>query len=136
MVKRRGIIGAALALLLSAGALVCVSGCTPRQARFDSGSARAAESTAAILAFAESTAAPLATTESPTVASKVASKVAEAAAAAPAPSVSASGSSSASGLSARDASALDAELSAIQSELDRLSVPSDSDFDSIGSGLK
>lgn len=40
------------------------------------------------------------------------------------------------GLSANDAKALDAELSAIQGELDRLSVPSDSDFNGIGSGLK
>jgi hypothetical protein len=40
------------------------------------------------------------------------------------------------GLSATDANTLDAELSAIQSELDRLSVPSDSDFDNIGEGLK
>jgi hypothetical protein len=30
----------------------------------------------------------------------------------------------------------DAELSAIQQELDSLSVPSDSDFDSIGAGLE
>lgn len=39
-------------------------------------------------------------------------------------------------ISASDARAIDAELSAIQSELDRLSVPSDDDFDSIGSGLE
>lgn len=39
-------------------------------------------------------------------------------------------------ISASDAKAIDAELSAIQSELDRLSVPSDDDFDSIGSGLE
>jgi hypothetical protein len=39
-------------------------------------------------------------------------------------------------ISASDAKAIDAELSAIQSELDRLSLPSDDDFDSIGSGLE
>lgn len=39
-------------------------------------------------------------------------------------------------ISASDAKAIEAELSAIQSELDRLSVPSDDDFDSIGSGLE
>jgi hypothetical protein len=48
----------------------------------------------------------------------------------------AAGGDSAAGLSSQDASTLDAELSAIQSELDRLSVPSDSDFDNIGEGLK
>jgi hypothetical protein len=39
-------------------------------------------------------------------------------------------------MSTKDASALDAELSAIQSELDRLALPGDGDFDSIGSGLQ
>ena len=43
---------------------------------------------------------------------------------------------SSSKMSTKDASALDAELSAIQSELDRLALPGDSDFDSIGSGLQ
>jgi hypothetical protein len=55
------------------------------------------------------------------------------------PSIGSSQSSSAKpakGLSATDASTLDAELSAIQSELDRLSTPSDSDFSGIESGLK
>jgi hypothetical protein len=36
----------------------------------------------------------------------------------------------------KDAGSLDAELSAIESELDRLDMPSDNDFDSIGSGLE
>ena len=47
-----------------------------------------------------------------------------------------SDASSSSKMSTKDASALDAELSAIQSELDRLALPGDGDFDSIGSGLQ
>jgi hypothetical protein len=39
-------------------------------------------------------------------------------------------------LSTSDTKAIDAELAAIQSELDRMSVPSDSDFGGISSGLK
>lgn len=46
---------------------------------------------------------------------------------------SASGST---GLSASQGTALDAELAAIQTELDRLSLPAENDFDSIGLGLK
>ena len=45
-------------------------------------------------------------------------------------------SGSKSTLSTTEAGAIDAELSAIQSELDRLKVPDDSDFNGIGSGLK
>jgi len=60
-------------------------------------------------------------------------------ASAPAPSAGttvAKGSAAHKGLSASDAKAIDAELSAIQGELDRMSVPSDSDFNGISSGLK
>ena len=39
-------------------------------------------------------------------------------------------------LSAGEAAVIDAELSAIQGELDRTAVPSDKDFNSIGAGLK
>jgi uncharacterized lipoprotein NlpE involved in copper resistance len=39
-------------------------------------------------------------------------------------------------LSASDAKAIDAELAAIESELDRMSVPDDGDFGGISSGLK
>jgi len=39
-------------------------------------------------------------------------------------------------LSAGDAKAIDAELAAIESELDKMSVPSDNDFGGISSGLK
>lgn len=40
------------------------------------------------------------------------------------------------GLAASDAKTLDAELSAIQGELDKMKAPSDSDFNAISSGLK
>lgn len=43
---------------------------------------------------------------------------------------------SGSKITASEAAALDAELEAIQKELDRLSVPGDSDFGGIESGLK
>jgi hypothetical protein len=114
MVEQRGTIRGALALLLTAGALLGVSGCASRQARFETTPARAAEQTAPVVTSAAASVAPDAAAETST----------------------GSGSSSATGLSATDASTLDAELSAIQSELDRLSVPSDSDFDNIGEGLK
>lgn len=42
----------------------------------------------------------------------------------------------ASKLTSSEASALDAELAAIQRELDKLSVPDDADFSGIESGLK
>jgi len=47
-----------------------------------------------------------------------------------------SGAKHAAGLSASDAKSLDAQLSAIQGELDKMSAPQDSDFNSISSGLK
>ena len=53
---------------------------------------------------------------------------------APAPGAASNGSSAA--LSPGDAKALDAELSAIQGELDKMSLPSDSDFKDLESGLQ
>jgi hypothetical protein len=131
MVQRRGTIGAALALLLMAGALVGVSGCASRRATFEPGSAGATEQSASAGTAESATAAVSTATATP--ASQLATQAAKDAAAG---SGAASGGSATSGLSTKDASTLDAELSAIQSELDRLSVPSDSDFDNIGSGLK
>jgi len=49
---------------------------------------------------------------------------------------SSAGKSSGGKLTSSDAAALDAELAAIQRELDKMSVPSDSDFGGIESGLK
>jgi hypothetical protein len=136
MAERRGTIGAVLALLLTAGALVCVSGCAPRQARFEPNPTRTAAPTGAVVASETPTGAVSSAGEARPLANQVSSSAVLPVAPSGAAPTGAAGSSSASGLSAKDAAALDAELSAIQSELDRLSVPSDSDFDSIGSGLK
>jgi hypothetical protein len=136
MADKRGTIRAALALLLAAGALFCVSGCAPRQAKFEPNLTRAVEPTGSVAATDPTTGAVVTPAETPSLPSQVSSMAAPLAAPGGGNSTGTAGSSSASGLSAKDAAALDAELSAIQSELDRLSVPSDSDFDSIGSGLK
>jgi hypothetical protein len=121
--RPRGTIGSTLALLLIAGALVSVSGCARREAQFGEApeSVAATGSAAASITATGQAAAADITTPKP---------------AAVATSGAAAAGGSASGLSSQDASTLDAELSAIQSELDRLSVPSDSDFDNIGAGLK
>ena len=55
---------------------------------------------------------------------------------APARSGSAEPAPPASGLSSSDAKAIDAELSAIEKELDSMALPSDSDFGGIESGLE
>ncbi len=55
------------------------------------------------------------------------------------PGAPASGSSATGGkgsLTATDAKSLDAELAAIQSELDKMSLPGSTDFDGIQDGLK
>jgi len=112
----------ALALLLMAAALLASSGCT-RQSRVQefAGEPRAVEPT--------SSASASGTPQSAGVAADAAGEDGGSGS-------SDSDASSPSTMSTKDASALDAELSAIQSELDRLSLPGDGDFDSIGSGLQ
>ena len=122
MYVRRIITRAAMALLLTAATLPAVTGCTQRAQTFSS-DASEAETTGA--AGATATAETSATTG-----------VTPGGGSSPSGGSGGSAGSSSSKLSTKDASALDAELSAIQSELDRLSLPSDSDFDSIGSGLE
>ena len=120
MRKKREIILTATALLLTAAALAALAGCNkgPKAQFADQPASVVASESAAALAS---------------------SAPAAAAAAGSGSTGSRAGSSSSAGsskLTTKDASTLDAELSAIQSELDRLSVPSDSDFDSLGSGLQ
>jgi hypothetical protein len=118
MGARFGIVRTALALLLLAGALSAVVGCSRGIApQFADDTVGTSEQTASVTTTA-------AATETGTAQSEAA------------PSGSTPGSASSQELNSKDAAELDAELSAIQSELDRLSVPSDSDFDSIGSGLE
>jgi hypothetical protein len=112
----------ALALLLMAAALLASSGCTrPSRVQEFAGEPRAGEPT--------SSASPSETPQGAGVA-------ADAAGEGGGSGSTNSGDSSSSKMSTKDASALDAELSAIQSELDRLALPGDGDFDSIGSGLQ
>ncbi|MDR3687601.1 MAG: hypothetical protein P4L93_11665 [Coriobacteriia bacterium] len=79
-----------------------------------------------------------AATVTATVTPNATTTVAATVAPAPAKSVASTsaGKAKGKGLSASDAKAIDAELSAIQGELDKMSVPSDSDFNGVSSGLK
>ena len=119
MKRRHGFTINALALLLTAAALLALAGCT-RQTR--------------VQEFSDEThAAELTSSAS---ASGTPQSASAAAGAEGGSSSSNPDASSSSQMSTKDASALDAELSAIQSELDRLALPGDGDFDSIGSGLQ
>ena len=116
----RGTICAATALLLIAGALVVVSGCAKRPAAQTTDATASVEQTASVAATAS-------VEDSSTSGDSGTA------------GVGSSGNGSSAGSSKIDskaASSLDAELSAIQSELDKMSLPGDSDFDSIGSGLE
>jgi hypothetical protein len=117
MGARFGIVRMTLALLLMAGVLLAFVGCSRAAKPQFADDAVTSEQTTSVTATATATDAGTAQPGS-------------------ARSGSTPGSASSSELSPKDAAELDAELSAIQSELDRLSVPSDSDFDSIGSGLE
>jgi hypothetical protein len=109
----------ALALLLTAAALLALSGCAgPSRVQEFAGEPRGGEPTSSASASGTPRSAGEAVGEDGGSGS------------------SDSGASSSSKMSTKDASALDAELSAIQSELDRLALPGDGDFDSIGSGLQ
>jgi hypothetical protein len=119
MQSRHAITLKALALLLTAAALLALSGCT--------GPSRVQE-------FASEPRAGEPTSSAP--ASGTPQNGSEAVGEDGGSGSSDSDASSSSKMSAKDASALDAELSAIQSELDRLALPGDGDFDSIGSGLQ
>jgi len=123
MPRRRVLIRTTMALLLTVGALSAVMGCARTDLPSEPELSSAAETTASVAATGS---ASVATTAPADPSADDGS------------GASASGSSDGaeSALSPQDASTLDAELSAIQSELDRLSVPGDEDFDSIGDGLK
>ncbi|MEI7814881.1 MAG: hypothetical protein WCJ13_08825 [Coriobacteriia bacterium] len=116
----RGTMCAITALLLFAGALVAVSGCA-RQPM-----AQITEATSSVEPTASVTA---------TVGAGGSSTNGDSGSSGAGASGT-GGSSGSSKIDSKAASSLDAELSAIQSELDKMSLPSDSDFDSIGSGLK
>jgi hypothetical protein len=119
MRSRRGFTLKALALLLTAAALLASSGCTrPSRVQEFADEPRAGEATSSASA------------------SGTPQSAGEAVGADGGSGSSGSDASSSSKMSTKDASALDAELSAIQSELDRLALPGDGDFDSIGSGLQ
>ena len=118
-----------LALIATLAATLTLSGCELRAAHLVAARAAGGDSASAVASAGVGSIAA-----SASVSGAATGGSATGAATSPEGGGGASGSKST--LSTAEAGAIDAELSAIQSELDRLKVPDDSDFNGIGSGLK